>query len=229
MENNNVKIWDKIAESFAATRTKPWDECVKFIDKLPRNSTALDLACGNGRHLLPAAVRCREVVGGDISRKLLNIAQTQIGARANVELIQLDARSLPFKNNSFDFVLFVASLHNIRGRDNRIQALKEVRRVLKKGGKVFITVWARWQDRWRYYFFKEMVMVPINLFRGKEFGDILVPWKRNGMNLSRFYHLYARRELEKDSMNAGFIIEESKSVHLKTARYPDNHMLTAIK
>ena len=101
----------------------------------------LDLACGNGRHLLPASKSSHNVIGGDKSRRLLNIAQDKTKEIDTIHLICLDARCLPLKNESIHTILFVASLHNIPGRNKRLKALKEIRRVLRPGGTALITVW----------------------------------------------------------------------------------------
>ena len=72
------ETWNAIAQSFDATRRKPWEQCVKFISNLPKKSTVIDLGCGNGRHLIPCAEQCKKTVGIDISKNLLNIVKKKI-------------------------------------------------------------------------------------------------------------------------------------------------------
>jgi alkylated DNA repair protein alkB family protein 8 len=211
-----MEEWEKIAESFDRTRQLPWKECINFINSLPEGNTVLDLGCGNGRHLIPCAERCRKVIGIDLSINLLNIVRKKLNKAkiGNAELIRADAKNLPIKSEVFDSALFIAALHNIQGRKNRIEALKELKRVLKANGKSLITVWSRW-NRWKKHFLRELLAFPIYLFKKKElkeFGDIIIPWKGNGMDVPRFYHLYAKREFERDVRRSGLAIESISHV-----------------
>ncbi|HDO19708.1 MAG TPA: class I SAM-dependent methyltransferase, partial [Thermoplasmatales archaeon] len=119
---HNRDVWEKIAESFDKTRKKPWKECIEFIERLPRESTVADIGCGNGRHLIYCAEQCSKAIGVDISINLLKIAKGKIQNMENVELINADVLSLPFMDNSIDHILFIATLHNIYGRENRLKA-----------------------------------------------------------------------------------------------------------
>ena len=151
-----MKEWDLIAESFDTTRRYSWKECLDFIEEM--HGIAIDIGCGNARHLIPMAERCKLAVGIDASVKMAEIAYKKVreAKLKNVAVICGDACNLPFKDNFFDFALFIASLHNIQGRKNRIKPLAELKRVLKPDGKALISVWAKWQDRWRLYFLKNI-------------------------------------------------------------------------
>ncbi|HHF59175.1 MAG TPA: class I SAM-dependent methyltransferase, partial [Thermoplasmatales archaeon] len=188
---NDREVWERIAESFDKTRRRPWSRCIEFIDSMEKKGLFLDIGCGNGRHLIPAARRSELAVGIDFSINMLKVCRNnlEINKIKNYALLQADARYLPFREERFDYVIFVASLHNIRGRDNRITALREMKRVLKSGGKALISIWSRWQDRFFFHFLKE-----IFLRNYEEFGDIEIVWKKDNINLPRFYHLYSRRE-----------------------------------
>ena len=58
-------------------------------------------------------------------------------------ICQGDARSLDFESDSMDAVLLLGPLYHLQERSDRIQALKETRRVLKKGGLAFCAVISR--------------------------------------------------------------------------------------
>jgi arsenite methyltransferase len=60
------------------------------------------------------------------------------GVRDRVELIDADARDLPFGPASFDVVASSLAISNIRGADGRAQALREAVRVLRPGGRLRI-------------------------------------------------------------------------------------------
>ena len=223
---SDKEVWERIAKSFDKTRRKPWSKCIEFIDSMEKKGLFLDIGCGNGRHLIPAARKNELVIGIDFSMNMLRVCRNNLenSEIRNYALLQADARYLPFKDDCFDYVIFIASLHNIRGRDNRIMALREMRRVLKEDGKGLISVWSRWQDRFFFHFLKEFF-----LRNYEEFGDIEIMWKRDDINLPRFYHLYSRREFMEDIKRASFVIERVESVKISSRVLKDNFFAVVSK
>jgi len=215
-------IWDAIAESFDLTRRKPWKQCIDFINILNKENIVADIGCGNGRHLIPCADHCKQVIGVDISGELLSIAKKKLKEKNlnNTILLHANMVSLPLKNNTVDSILFIASLHNIKGRDRRIQSLKEIKRILKKDGTALISVWSRWQDKYRKQFFKRWLFTQ----KGQvEFGDIEIYWRQHGLDIPRFYHLYSKKEFMEDIQRAGLELEEIQDVKLCSQKHPDNY------
>jgi arsenite methyltransferase len=114
-----------------------------------RNEKVLDVGCGHGLLLIGTAKRLREgkAVGIDLWQKqdqagnsreatLLNVRLENVADR--VELVDGDARKLPFDENSFDVVVSSWALHNIYDRAGRDTAIREIARVLKPGGRILI-------------------------------------------------------------------------------------------
>ena len=60
------------------------------------------------------------------------------GVDDRVDVYDGDARELPFRGGSFDLVMSNLTLHNIRDADERKEALDEVVRVLRPGGRLRI-------------------------------------------------------------------------------------------
>ncbi len=215
----NEQTWDSIAESFDKTRQKPWDQCIDFIKKLPEEYTVVDIGCGNGRHLFPCAKQCKRTIGVDISRKLLRIVNNKIRKEQlnKIVLIHSNMINIPIKDESVDAVMCIASIHNIKGKYQRIQSLNEIFRILKKNGIALISVWSRWQDRYRMHFLKQLIK------REKEFGDIDIYWRQNKLNIPRFYHLYSKGEFLNDLTKANFKIQQIQSVKLHSKLTADNY------
>jgi alkylated DNA repair protein alkB family protein 8 len=218
---DSEKTWDTIAKSFDQTRRKPWKECLDFIEKLPKANIVADIGCGNGRHLIPCAKKCKKAIGVDLSKELLDIVKEKLDFEKikNVTLIHADAANIPIDDESVDSVLYIAALHNIKRRNNRIKSLKEVKRILKKNGTAQISVWSRWQDKYRKQFFKKWFTQKGD----SEFGDIDIYWRQHGLNIPRFYHLYSKKEFQRDLMEAGLKIVEIRDVKMHSKRYPDNY------
>ncbi|SHE94551.1 Methyltransferase domain-containing protein [Fodinibius roseus] len=103
----------------------------------------LDLACGQGRHLIELAKRGDyNLFGLDRSRYLLQRAKSNAKKRgAAVNLKEGDARKLPYAADSFDFVTILGnSFGYFEVPEEDAKILKEVFRVLKPGGKLLMDI-----------------------------------------------------------------------------------------
>ncbi|MCI0476980.1 MAG: class I SAM-dependent methyltransferase, partial [Anaerolineales bacterium] len=109
---------------------------VELMD-LRGGARVLDIATGRGAVLLPAAQlvgKSGRVVGVDLSSEMLRETEDtarQIGLD-NFELQKMDAEHLEFRDEIFDAVTCAFSLFFLPALD---LALREMRRVLKTGGK----------------------------------------------------------------------------------------------
>ncbi|MGA9423021.1 MAG: bifunctional demethylmenaquinone methyltransferase/2-methoxy-6-polyprenyl-1,4-benzoquinol methylase UbiE [Rhodanobacteraceae bacterium] len=101
----------------------------------------LDLAGGTGdiaALLRPAVGDAGRIVVGDINGAMLAVGRDRLIDRGLVEGIdyaQLDAERLPFADNAFDCVTMAFGLRNVTHQQ---QALAEIHRVLKIGGRALV-------------------------------------------------------------------------------------------
>ena len=99
---------------------------------------------------------------------------------------------LPYKNNYFNYILHIASLHHLNSEEKILKSLNETYRVLKPKGLVLLTVWNKLQLKF--------------LLKPK---DLLVPWKIKSKQYKRYYHLFDYYELRKLIRKTKFKIIES--------------------
>ena len=101
----------------------------------------LDVATGTGEAAILAASRVGasgRVVGIDVSRPMLAVAAAKIAERP-IELLQMDAQALAFKEESFDAVVCQLGLMFVR---DAASALHEWRRVLRACARLAVCVYA---------------------------------------------------------------------------------------
>ena len=209
--------WNAIAQSFDHTRKKTWQFCEKYISKINKDNTCIDLGCGNGRHLRLLAQQCHQVIGFDISKNLLMISKKMLKETGliNATLIQGDLCQLPIQSNSIDHTLYIAALHNVKQKKNRVQSLRELYRILKPQGTALISVWKKNQDR-----FNQRRKTDQHL---DEHGDIIIYWRQHSLNIPRFYHLYEKQEFIDDLEQAHLTIITIKEIALSTKQSTDNY------
>ena len=166
--------YQQICKSFDKTRTSIW-KCVQtFLNEIPRGSTLLEIGCGNGKNM-----QYRKDIfpfGIDFVPNFVELCN-----KKGLNVIQGNALCLPFPDNSFDYAISIAVFHHLSTEERRIIALKEMNRIIKKGGKGLVVCWALDDKQ----------------------GDSFIEWKDKEQNIlgNRFYYFYSKSEFEKYAEN----------------------------
>jgi demethylmenaquinone methyltransferase/2-methoxy-6-polyprenyl-1,4-benzoquinol methylase len=111
----------------------------------------LDLAGGTGdiAALLHERVgETGEVVLGDINAAMLGVGRDRLTDRGLVRglrYVLLNAEALPFPDASFDLVTIAFGLRNVTDKP---AALREMRRVLKPGGRALVLEFSQVKPEW---------------------------------------------------------------------------------
>lgn len=96
----------------------------------------LEVGIGTGTNLPFYPSTVTHVTGIDFSPNMIKLAQKEaVKAPVPVKLIEMDAEELDFPNASFDTVVTACVFCSV---PDPIQGLKEIKRVLKPGGKVLM-------------------------------------------------------------------------------------------
>jgi SAM-dependent methyltransferase len=162
----------------------------------------LDMGCGGGRHAFAALRRGARVVAFDADGDELAQVRDMVGAmQAEGEVpsagagiaVQGDALALPFADGAFDRIIAAEVLEHIP--DDRT-AIAELARVLAPGGRIAVTVPARFPER-------------INWALDSEYHDF------PGGHI----RIYRQRELEQRLADAGLVLRGAHREHALHSPY----------
>jgi demethylmenaquinone methyltransferase/2-methoxy-6-polyprenyl-1,4-benzoquinol methylase len=135
--------YDRLNHLLSLNIDKRWRHFTvrQLADVLARpDAVALDLCCGTADLTLELSRQAR-VVGCDFCHPMLVIGVDKIGQQAvPATLVEGDALHLPFADDSFDAVTVAFGLRNL---ENIEGGLREIRRVLKPGGRAAVLEFSR--------------------------------------------------------------------------------------
>jgi ubiquinone/menaquinone biosynthesis C-methylase UbiE len=116
-------------------------ELCRRLDVRGADAAVLEIACGTGivtRKLRDTLTSTARLVATDLNEPMLEFARRKFGADERVQCQQADAMSLPFADGEFDAVVCQFGLMFV---PDRLQALREARRVLRTDGQLLLSVW----------------------------------------------------------------------------------------
>lgn len=200
--NRVVTAYDSIADDFDMTRAHPWYEFEIYRELLKKGDKILDLGCGNGRLLDFIDKREVKYTGMDVSTGLLEAAERNFDHKRTKSDYQFREGSfldIPYKKPWFDKIISVAAFHHIPSRKYRLQALAEMKRVLRKDGTLALSVWNLWNRRYGKYILESMFKM--NKY---SFGDCFIPFGKE--KVKRYYHAFNLGEMRSLLRDGGFYI-----------------------
>ena len=134
--------WGEIFSAPEMQGLQPNPEFLALLPELRRQGVrlGLDAGCGVGRQLLPLAHQGFRVVGVDREAAVLRVLKGKLAAAAlPAPLLQADLRHLPFADGSFDLALSINVINHGYAATFRGYC-RELDRILKPGGRLFINV-----------------------------------------------------------------------------------------
>lgn len=131
---------DRFASAFTYGRAKIDRMIDEIFASLPEESAILDVGCGTGEHLHRAVDSGLQAFGVEPAPAMLAVARHNV---PQAEIKQGVATELPYGDAQFDLVIMVEVLRYLDRADTE-KALREARRVLKPGGRLFVTLVNRW-------------------------------------------------------------------------------------
>jgi ubiquinone/menaquinone biosynthesis methyltransferase len=128
--------YDLITRLLSYGQDRRWKRRLVALAAADHRTRALDLATGTGDIAFALAADGADVVGLDITHRMIELARAKRGERPDgtrLHLLVGDMLALPFPNASFDLVTTGYGLRNV---PDLAAAIAEIRRVLKPGGRV---------------------------------------------------------------------------------------------
>ncbi|UCF60916.1 MAG: class I SAM-dependent methyltransferase [Anaerolineaceae bacterium] len=177
--------WEEVAVEYTKDRLGIFERCAGRLLELVHpssGSSIFDVGCGSGAVSLQTTRWTGSeglVIGSDIAVTMLNMARSKAeDLNTDLEFCQMDAEQLGLPNASFDNVTCAFSLFQFTDME---QALIEMWRVLKSGGRLGLSNWGTGyfspiasiqRDLFRMFNLKPLLNNPLS-FKPNELNDLL--------------------------------------------------------
>jgi SAM-dependent methyltransferase len=151
-----------------------------FKNEVTPDDRVLDLGTGTGA--VTDVVSSEDIVGLDISKEMLSVGRGGIVGQAS---------TLPFRNNTFDVVTGRSVFHHFPDLE---LVLRELRRVLRPGGKVVVANEPIGVKMWKYYL--RLVRGRLGHLLGRSSGwkvDIADEWDTDPVSLTALVNFWEGR------------------------------------
>ncbi|MEW6170004.1 MAG: methyltransferase domain-containing protein [Candidatus Omnitrophota bacterium] len=185
-EDRKLKIFgvDKISDGL-------YDAEKEFIEKYNfKKNKCLILGCGGGREAIALAKLGIDVIGVDFVKEMVDMAmENSLRSEIRMKFVIGDFTNLFFKQFSFDLSMITSCMYgSIPTRERRISFLKEVKKALKEGAKLYISFWGMGpKDNNRFFILRKVIaFLSFGNFRYQK-GDRILP-------SNEFHHLFNSNE-----------------------------------
>lgn len=136
-----MSFWDKIAplyDLFEAANGSVYRKMLGYSVSLVRDGDrVLECAAGTGEISIAVSGKASHILCTDMSESMLDVAKEKCRKKgiSNIEFAERDIFSLPDADETFDVVIAANVLHLVDDPEN---AVRELMRVLKKGGRLLV-------------------------------------------------------------------------------------------
>ncbi|PKM95154.1 MAG: SAM-dependent methyltransferase [Firmicutes bacterium HGW-Firmicutes-1] len=137
---DSTRYFEEVAEQWDTMRTNFFTEVVREkaydVAKVEKGKIAADIGAGTGFITEGLLERGLKVIAVDLSDEMLQILKRKFNQYAQVVCLQGKSESLPIEDQSVDYSMANMYLHHV---EDPLSAIKEMKRILKTGGKLVIT------------------------------------------------------------------------------------------
>lgn len=165
-----TEVYDEISTSYATKFNEPSDNIDDFLKLIGKGGKILDAGCGPGVDVVYIASKGFDVIGIDLSEKILEIAKRK---NPRIYFQKADIRKLNFKPNTFDGIIASFSLIHIPKKDVN-KTVDNFYKLLKPRGVIYIGIQ---EGQSREIFLAEPLKpdekIFLNIISAKEIKEIL--------------------------------------------------------
>lgn len=176
VEKQYVKdVYEKIAERFNHSRQFKWKWIDDFYKTLNKESLVYDIGCGSGRNMNYDGLH---FIGIDNCDNFIKICK-----RKKLNVINNNVTNISLEDNTADAIICIAMFHQLSSNIHRIQTLLEIKRLIKPGCKILLSVWSKNQPQKTRRTFDK-------------YGDNIVLWNNYGSIYERYYYIFKIDEIK---------------------------------
>jgi len=210
-EEFTVEVYDKMQRHL---RDRGWIETDQIIKSGITEGVALEIGPGPGYLGLEwlKKTEATRLIGLEISPKMIDVAEKNArgyGFETKVKYVQGDAQKMPFEDNFFDGAFTNGSLHEW-SEPTRI--LNELFRVLKPGGKYFVSDMRRDMSPFMKWFMRRVT-------KPKEIRPGLTSSINASYTVEELESILKKTDLsgyEVKKLTMGFVLTGTKDIRLKS-------------
>lgn len=142
-------FWDQVAWAYdifaeGINRKANRALCAAVAELIGPTDDVLECACGTGLLTRVIAPRCKSLLATDFSAKMLQRAEKKYGHFPNLRFAQANILQLAYPDAQFDAVVAANVIHLL---DEPLQALRELDRVCRPGGRLIIPTYMNRTDK----------------------------------------------------------------------------------
>lgn len=166
-ELSNINYWERILKNPRKSYIELFEQEKKFLQsRVKKGSRFLDVGCGNGRVISYVKNSAAEIVGIDFDEAAVKYSSKRFAANKKIKIFWGSAFDIPFKDNLFDYVSLMLTLVNFS--NNKLKALSEMKRVMKREGSILLSVYSdsAFDERLKMY---NEINAPIKRITGTTF------------------------------------------------------------
>lgn len=165
-----TEVYDEISTSYATKFNEPSDNIDDLLKLIRKGGKILDAGCGPGVDVTYIASRGFDVIGIDLSEKMLEIAKRK---NPRIYFQKADMRKLNFKPNTFDGIIASFSLIHISKKDVN-KTVDNFYKLLKPRGVIYIGIQeGKSQEIFLAEPLKPDEKIFLNIISAKEIKEIL--------------------------------------------------------